>query len=46
MKKYQPCEVKIRKVDEHDVILLSQAVNGVTEDTFANENWWQGEESL
>ena len=42
MKKYQPCEVTIRLFVAEDVIKTSQTlVNGVSEDTFANENWWK-----
>ena len=42
MKKYQTCEVKIRLFVAEDVIKTSQPfVNGVSTDTFANEEWWK-----
>ena len=43
MKKYQPFEVTIRLFVAEDVIKTSQTlVNGVTTDSFTNENWWNG----
>ena len=47
MKKYQPCEVTIRLFVAEDVIKTSQTLvnggkNGVTTDSFTNENWWNG----
>ena len=43
MKDYKPCEVKIRKFVATDVITASQTdVDGVTTDTFTNEEWWKG----
>ena len=42
MKDYKPCEVKVRFFVAEDVIKTSQTpVNGVTTDTFTNEDWWK-----
>ena len=42
MKDYKPCEVKVRFFVAEDVIKTSQKpVNGVTTDTFTNEDWWK-----
>ena len=43
MTDYQPCEVKIRLFVAEDVVKTSQPfVDGVSTDSFANEDWWKG----